>query len=117
MISLKTIEKLSAELNHPLDHRRFRANIVLDLTDEPFAEDRLEGKTIQVGPEVTLRVLERDPRCRLITYDPDSPHTEEPLFAIMKLLDKRHQGRAGVYAKVETPGHVHTADLVSLFEG
>lgn len=116
LISLKTIQKLSAELGHPLDHRRFRANIVLDLTDEAFAEDRLEGKTIQLGSVVKVRILERDPRCRLITYDPDSPHTEEPLFAIMKLLDKKHQGRAGVYAKVETPGLVRTGDLISLLE-
>jgi uncharacterized protein YcbX len=116
LISLKTIEKLSTELGHPLDHRRFRSNIVLDLSNEAFAEDHLEGKRIQIGSEATLRVLERDPRCRFITYDPDSPHTEEPLFAIMKLLDKQHQGRAGVYARVETPGIVHSGDLVDLLE-
>lgn len=116
LISLKTIQKLSADLGHPFDHRRFRANIVLDLMNEAFAEDCLEGKTIQVGSVVKLRVLERNPRCRLITYDPDSPHTEEPLFAIMKLLDQQHQGRAGVYAKVETPGLVRTGDFVGLLD-
>jgi uncharacterized protein YcbX len=116
LISLKTIRQLSTELGFPLDHRRFRANIVLDLTSEAFAEDRLEGSMIQLGSKVKLRILERDPRCRLITYDPDSPHTQEPLFAIMKLLDKKHEGRAGVYAKVETPGLVRSSDTVSLLE-
>lgn len=114
LISLQTVQQLSTELGVPLDYRRFRANIILDGVAGAFAEDMLVGKTVQIGSKASLRILERDPRCRLITYDPDSPITEEPLFEIMRLLDKNHQGRAGVYATVLTPGVIHIGDIVDV---
>ena len=110
LISLQTIAQLAAELGEPLDVRRFRANFYLDLTG-PFAEDALAGRTVRLG-DATLLVRERDPRCRFITYNPASPHLSEPLFALMKLLDRNHQGRAGVYASVVTPGLVREGDAL-----
>jgi hypothetical protein len=45
LISLQTVGQLEAELSIPVDKRRFRANIYLNLTsDSGFAEDELVGR-------------------------------------------------------------------------
>jgi uncharacterized protein len=112
LISLQTVQQLSRELGEPLDARRFRANLHLDLPAGPFSEDTLVGRTIRIGSTATIKILERDPRCRLITYDPEAPHSSAPLFSIMKLLDRHHQGRAGVYASIVVSGPVQIGDPI-----
>lgn len=112
LMSLQTVRQLSDELGTALDPRRFRANLLLDLSGGPFAEDAWEGRMLQIG-SATLRIRERDPRCRFIAYDPAAP-LAEPLFGLMKLLDRSHQGRAGVYASVLTPGVVAQGDRLTL---
>jgi uncharacterized protein YcbX len=114
LISLQTVQQLSKELGEPLDPRRFRANFHLDLTDGPFTEDSLVGRTVRIGNTAIIKILERDPRCRLITYDPQTPHSSPPLFSIMKLLDRRHEGRAGVYASILAPGLVRIDDPIEV---
>ena len=110
LISLQTIERLAKQLKQPLDPRRFRANLYLNVP-EPFWEDTLVGHTIRIGSHAVLRILERDPRCRFITLDPD---TAAPLPDLMKLLDRHHQTRAGIYAAVVTPGPIIPGDPVTL---
>ena len=112
LISSQTVAQLGDELGEPLDTRRFRANLYLDLPAGPFTEDTLVGSILRIGSAAELLLLERDPRCRFITYDPEAPQAAEPLFALMKLLDRRHQGRAGVYASVVTAGAVEVDDPV-----
>ncbi len=110
LISAQTVERLAEEFGQALDARRFRANLLLDLPGGAFSEDGLVGKTVRLGETAVIAVRERDPRCRLITYDPDALHTAEPLSGLMKLLDRQHQGRAGVYASVIVPGLVRLGD-------
>lgn len=116
LISLQTVRALSEEFGEQIEPRRFRANLHLDLTAGPFTEDTLLGRNIRIGGTTIIKVLERIPRCRLITYDPEAPHTSEPLFAIMKLLDRRHGGRAGVYASILAPGPIYVGDPIQLLE-
>lgn len=116
LISLQTVRALSDELGEQVDPRRFRANLHLDLPAGAFTEDTLLGRTIRIGNTATIKILERDPRCRLITYDPEAPHTSEPLFAIMKLLDRRHGGRAGVYASIMVPGPIQISDPIQVLD-
>jgi hypothetical protein len=112
LISMQTIRQLSAELGKGIDPRRFRANLYLDLCGESFHEDSLVGQTLRVGSTATILIRERDPRCRFITYDPEAPVAADPLFVLMKLLDREHQGRAGVYATIEQPGPIQAGDAV-----
>lgn len=112
LISMQTIRQLSAELGKGIDPRRFRANLYLDLCGESFREDSLVGQTLRVGSTATILIRERDPRCRFITYDPEAPVAADPLFVLMKLLDREHQGRAGVYATIEQPGPIQAGDAV-----
>jgi uncharacterized protein len=81
LISLQTVGQLEAELSLPVDKRRFRANIYLNLTsDSGFAEDELVGRKLRVGSSAEIMILERDPRCKMISLDPDTgEHNPEVL--------------------------------------
>jgi uncharacterized protein len=112
LLSLPTVEALSKEFGMILGERRFRANMLVSLVGGAFAEDALAGRQVRIGNEAKLLIRERIPRCRFITYDPDVPLDAEPLFSLMKLLDRRHEGRVGVYASVATPGWIEAGDDV-----
>ncbi len=116
LLSRETIARLSAELGQPVDARRFRANIVLAFGAPlpgapPFPEDALVGHTLLLGDSATLRVTERDPRCRIVTLDPE---TAKPDPTLMKHLDHRHDGRLGIYAATVQPGPLRVGDAVTI---
>lgn len=108
LLGTGTVAQLERELGRPVDARRFRANILLDLR-EGFAEDSLAGQDIRLGTDVILHVTERDPRCRIVTLDPMTAAADP---ALMKHLDRRHEGRAGVYATVVQTGWLRVGDAV-----
>ena len=110
LISLQTIQQLSAELGYPVDPQRFRANLILNAPQTPgFGEDSLVGQTVRIGPTAVLRILERDPRCRFITFDPNSPE-DPPDTSLINLLHRHHQSRAGIYAAVIASGPIRLRD-------
>jgi hypothetical protein len=76
-----------------------------------FAEEGFVGKTLRLGPKVTIAVLERDSRCKMITIDPD---TAEPSGAILRQVSRAHDGMAGVYGAVLIEGMVHRGDEIEL---
>ncbi len=118
LISMQTVRGIQHELDdgdgQELDPRRFRANIYLDLDDEaPFAEDALVGRELEIGPTTRIAILERDPRCRMISLDPDTgAHHPGVLRAVAQARD----GCAGVYAAVLVEGVVHVGDAVRVVE-
>jgi uncharacterized protein len=112
LFSIQTARQLGEEIGTAIDKRRFRANVYLDLGSAGgFAEDSFVGKTLRLGPKVTIAVLERDARCKMITIDPD---TAEPSGAILRKVSRAHDGMAGVYAAVLVEGMVHRGDEVEL---
>lgn len=107
-----TAEALGAELGMAMDRRRFRANLYADWADgRPYREDELVGRTLQVGDRLRLAVLERDPRCKMITLDPD---TGEVQPGVLRHVAKVHEGVAGVYAAVLVEGVVRKGDPIAL---
>jgi uncharacterized protein len=107
-----TATALGEELGMRLDRRRFRANFYADWGDgRPCREDELVGRTLQVGERLRLAVLERDPRCKMITLDPDTGK-EEP--RVLRHVTKAHDGMAGVYAAVLVEGVVRQGDPIWL---
>lgn len=110
LLSRQTINQISSEVGRSINERRFRANLILDLTAGSFAEDEWIGERICIGESAIAQIIDRIPRCRVVTHDPINPEFEEPLFSIMKTLDRFHQGRAGVYAKIVQPGIVFVND-------
>jgi uncharacterized protein len=114
LFSTQTAQNLGGELSMTLDKRRFRANIYLDLKEASgFAEDQFVGRTLRIGARVVLAILERDPRCKIITLDPD---TSEPNPEVMTGVARGHDGKAGVYAAVLVEGTVRRGDDVSLLD-
>ncbi|MDA1075274.1 MAG: MOSC domain-containing protein [Proteobacteria bacterium] len=112
LFSIQTADQLSDEVGIKIDQRRFRANVYLDLKSNlGFQEDALVGKTVQVGPRAVVAILERDPRCAMITYDPDSAETNAD---VLRQVNQAHEGMAGVYAAVLVEGMVREGDEVTL---
>src|SRR6267143_6959050 len=94
IISLSTVRQVESELGIALDKRRFRANIYFNFASESggFAEDNLVGRALRIGSKATVMVLERDPRCKMISLDPDtSEHNPE----ILRKVAQTHSNFAG----------------------
>jgi uncharacterized protein YcbX len=107
-----TAAALGEELGMRLDRRRFRANFYADWSDgRPYREDELVGRTLQVGERLRITVLERDPRCKMITLDPDTAAMEP---GILRHVTQAHEGCAGVYAVVLVEGVVRKGDPIWL---
>jgi len=103
---------LAEETGTPIDKRRFRANVYVDLTSaQGFAENEFVGKSLRIGPKVVVTVLERDARCVMITLDPD---TGEKSPEILKKVAQAHDGMAGVYGAFIVEGMLHKGDSVEV---
>jgi uncharacterized protein YcbX len=112
LFSLQTVRKLSEELGSDLDKRRFRANIYVELASENgFGEDGFVGGTLRIGDKAVIMVMERDPRCKMITLDPDTAQANPE---IMKRVARAHEGKAGVYCAVLVEGIVRPGDDIAL---
>ena len=114
VFSLQSARQLAEETGAPVDKRRFRANVYVDLTSaNGFAENELVGRSVKIGPKVVISILERDSRCVVITLDPD---TAEQSPAILKKVAQAHDGMAGVYGAVMVEGMLHKGDPVELLD-
>ncbi len=114
IFSLQTARQLAEETGVPIDKRRFRANVYVDLTSGGgFAENDFVGRSLQIGPKVVVRILERDARCVMITLDPD---TTEKTPEILKKVAQAHEGMAGVYGAVMVEGMLHKGDPVEVLD-
>jgi uncharacterized protein YcbX len=107
---VQTVRQIGEDLGTTLDPRRFRANLYLDLaSDVGFAEDGLVGHRLRLGSRVEVAVLERDPRCKMISLDPDTG-THDP--AVLRAVARAHDACAGVYCAVLVEGIVSEGDVV-----
>ena len=114
MFSLQSARQLAEETGTPVDKRRFRANVYVDLMSaEGFGENEFVGRSLRIGPKVVVTILERDARCMMITLDPD---TGEKAPAILKKVAQAHEGMAGVYGAVMVEGMLHKGDAVELLK-
>jgi hypothetical protein len=114
IFSVQTVEQLSHELGSLLDQRRFRANVYVNLTSAGgFGEQAFVGRSLRIGSKAAISILERDPRCKMITLDPD---TSEANPQILRLVAQAHDATAGVYGAVLVEGMVRKGDAVELME-
>lgn len=108
----ETARQIASEIRADVDGRRFRANIYADFGSQPgFFEDTFVGRTLRIGSKALLSVLERDPRCKMITLDPD---TAESNGDVLRTVARDHEGKAGVYAAVLVEGTVRRGDSIEL---
>lgn len=113
LISSQTVRQIESESGVAIDQRRFRANIYFDFESEGggFGEDNLVGRRLRIGSKATMMVLERDPRCKMISLDPDTgEHNPE----VLRKVAQAHGNFAGVYCAVLVEGLVKKGDLIEL---
>ncbi len=114
LLSLQTVRQVEAELGIPLDKRRFRANVYLNLaSDDGFAEDELVGRRLRIGSSAVMMVLERDPRCKMISLDPDTGEHNPEVF---RKVAQAHAACAGVYCAVLVEGILTKNDSIELLD-
>lgn len=114
LISLQTIRQVEAELGIPIDKRRFRANVYFNLAlGDGFAEDELVGRRLRIGSRAVIMVLERDPRCKMISLDPDSGEHNPEVF---RKVAQAHAACAGVYCAVLVEGILSQSDSIELLD-
>jgi uncharacterized protein YcbX len=58
-----------------------------------------------------VAVLERDPRCKMITIDPE---TAKPSADLLRKVTRDHDGMAGAYGAVLVEGTVRQGDAIEL---
>jgi hypothetical protein len=113
LIGLQTIRQIETEVGAAVDKRRFRANVYLDLAAGGFCEDGWVGRRLRIGRQAVVAVLERDPRCKLISLDPDTgEHDPE----VLRKVAQAHAAYAGVYCAVLVEGVVAKGDPVEALD-
>ncbi len=101
---------LEQELGFPLDLRRFRPNVHLELDSEPFAEAGWEGRRIRVG-EAELHVVSKSDRCAITVHDPD---TLEKAPEVLRTINERHETIFGVWADATAAAQIRVGDPVEV---
>ncbi|WP_395656550.1 MOSC domain-containing protein [Nocardioides sp.] len=120
LVSSASLASLGCELDgRPVDGRRFRLNMTLDLGPHPYREDALADRAMVVG-DCALRVARGIPRCLAVEH---RPYDGDRRFQVQRRIrDVRgstpdESGPAvlfGMYASVVSPGGVRVGDRVAL---
>ena len=111
LISTATIDALSEAAGRPLDIRRFRPNILIE-TETPFLEDSWVGKIVSFGT-ARMAVTNKDLRCGMINFDPDSAETDP---VILKAVVRTRDNWAGIYGSVLQRGRTALGDAIYVAE-
>ena len=119
LLSDASVEELGrqADLEEPVDERRFRMLIGLDGC-RPHEEDEWQGRLIRLG-ESLVRVGGPVPRCATTTRDPETGLRDLDTLRVIKAYRGLRDGKNidfGVYGDVERPGRVRVGDPVELLE-
>ncbi len=114
IFSLQSAKQLAEETGIPIDKLRFRANIYVDLASgHGFDENEFVGRSLKIGTKAIVKILERDPRCMIITLDPD---TGEKTPEVLKKVAQAHDGMAGVYGAILEEGMLRKSDPIELLD-
>jgi uncharacterized protein len=105
-----TRRALQDELGEPVDLRRFRTNVHVDLGDAAFAEAGWEGRRLRIG-EAEVELLHPCVRCSMVARDPDT-NAKSP--AVLKRLVRAHDAIFGINARPLGPATIRLGDPVEL---
>ncbi len=105
-----------------VEPERYRPNILIGGTAPGFTENDWLGHDLRIGPELTVRVIARSPRCAIPTLE----HGDLPRDTDALRVPAGHnrvspadgwpaaQPCAGVYATVLRPGRIRAGDEAQL---
>ncbi|GMK41887.1 hypothetical protein PCCS19_49460 [Paenibacillus sp. CCS19] len=108
LITNRSLRRIEERLGQPVDPRRFRANILIEL-DDAADEDEYAwvGSRLHLPDGTVLEVVEPCERCMLVTLDPDTHERNNAvLLAVKDVMDLKF----GVYATVIQTGELSVGD-------
>ncbi len=110
--SLDALRASSGE--HSIEERRFRQNIYISGA-AAHEEDTWIGGTVRIGGTAVAKVHMADPRCAMITHDPETGERDMNTLKMITAYrtDQPKEANFGVYASVETPGEIAVGDEVA----
>ena len=106
-----TLQALGAELHGPIDLRRFRPNLHLDLDAPGWAELGWEGHELAFAGGVRLRLLHPCERCAIPTRHPE---TQVKWPYLLRHLAATHDQCFGINARVLTSGRIEAGETVQV---
>ena len=107
LVTTSSIRQIESFIGSPVDHRRTRANIVLDTDESSWLEDSWEGLHLAVGPQLVLRIGSGMTRCVMVDQPQVGVLCESP---ILKALGDAHEVILGVKAAVVQTGSIAVHD-------
>jgi uncharacterized protein len=115
VITSTTVGKISELAGHRADVRRFRPNILVSsLRSDAFEEDAWVGGLLSFGEgdqAATLGVTNRDERCSMVNFDPDSGRANPE---VLKAVVRERDNKAGVYGTVIRRGRLAVGQPIYL---
>lgn len=112
-LSTATAEALGREAGLPLDPRRFRPNVLVELAGGlAYGEDRWVGSTIQIGEgagAARVRIDRRNKRCVMTNINPDTAERDP---RVLKTVVRLRDECAAVYGSTEQPGTIRVGDSI-----
>jgi uncharacterized protein YcbX len=105
-----SLRALGEALGAPVDLRRFRSNVHLDLDAEPWAEQDWIGRRLRIG-DAELEIVEACERCAIPTRD---PRTQERWPQLLRLLAAERATTFGLIARALAPAVVREGDHATL---
>ena len=106
-----SLDALGHELGGPVDLRRFRPNLHLELDAPAWAELGWEGAEIAFAGGVRLQLLHPCVRCAIPTRDPD---TQVKWPGLLRHLEQAHQRCFGINAGVIAAGRIAAGEALEL---
>ncbi len=110
MTTSATLAAVERELGQPVDLRRFRTNVHVELDAPAFAENDWEGARMIVG-ELELELLHPCVRCVIPTRDPDD---QSKWADLLRHLTRAHGGLFGINARPLGAGTIRRGDAVDV---
>jgi hypothetical protein len=122
LLTTSAVERIAAlSPRGTVELERYRPNIIVRTGVPGFAENDWLGRDLRIGPELTIRVIARTPRCAIPTLehgrlprDTDALRVPAAHNRVTPAFDWDPQPCAGVYAQVLRPGHVKCGDVARL---
>jgi uncharacterized protein YcbX len=110
VVTTASLRQLERILGAPVDVRRLRPNVVLDVEGEGFAEDEWTGRDLLLG-DVVLTLGAGMPRCVMVdTPQPGVPTTP----TVLRTLGRVNETCLGLQATVRSGGVVRLGDPARL---
>ena len=111
LVTTASLRGLGSLLGEPVDPRRFRANVVVDVPGNAFAEDEWAGRELAIGRDVVVRIGPGMPRCVMVSAEQrDLPADSR----VLKSIGTRPGVEFGSMVDVVSGGVIREGDPVTL---